>query len=323
MIRKRLSQLRKFARDAILLEPMLRGADAEQRVLNPWAERAWRRLRPARRLRGDGESAAALVFYREAVLHFSRALLFSVDSSAELGSLDAATILDRLAETLQKNGLISRPELARQRAVLLSADHEVIDGLSVDTANTAMDELEELAQWLASRPETRTPAELRAMRAIRVSIAVLGVVAMLALVAWALTRAPNLALGRAASASSIALSTSAAGAVDGIRYGQLGFHSTQENSAWLAIDLGREHVLSHVDAYGRGDCCFEQSVPLVFEVSRDGKKYKTVAKRTNVFTQYEPWIVPGEGIVARFVRFRTLKKAPLVLSEVEVYGDGI
>jgi hypothetical protein len=79
-------------------------------------------------------------------------------------------------------------------------------------------------------------------------------------------------------------------------------------------------MLERVEAYGRADCCFDQSVPLAFEVSLDGKKYRRISERTELFTQSNPWVIPGQGEIARFVRFRTLRKTYLVLAEVEVYG---
>ena len=71
---------------------------------------------------------------------------------------------------------------------------------------------------------------------------------------------------------------------------------------------------------GRGDCCFDQSIPLAIEVSDDGVTYREMARRTSPFSQKEPWVVALPRVAARFVRLRTLRHSVLVVSELEVYG---
>lgn len=144
------------------------------------------------------------------------------------------------------------------------------------------------------------------------------------LVAWAalsLRPRANLALHHRAEASSSALDTNPLGAVDGFRHGQLGFHSKEEDGAWLVIDLGAPHSLRQVLAFGRADCCFDQSIPLRLQASLDGQAYQTLAERTTPFSQFDPWRVELKGQQrARYLRFQIAKRGFLVLSEVEVYG---
>jgi hypothetical protein len=135
--------------------------------------------------------------------------------------------------------------------------------------------------------------------------------------------APNLALHAGVSASSRAHGTAPEGAVDGVRYGQLGFQSKPQNDPWLVIDLGQPVAVKRIVTYGRGDCCFEQSLPLTLEVSQDGTTYAALATRSRPFSQYEPWSVRRTNLVARFVRLRVQRRAPLVVSEVEVYGQAV
>jgi len=142
-------------------------------------------------------------------------------------------------------------------------------------------------------------------------------------VVWARVHPPpNLARKARVSSSSVAFSTAPEGAVDGYRYGQLGFHSDLEVSPWLALDFGSSQSITRVEAYGRGDCCYDQSVPLALEASEDGVSYRNVATRTAPFRQVEPWIVRFKDLQARYLRFRTAFAGPtnLVLGEVEVYG---
>jgi hypothetical protein len=146
-------------------------------------------------------------------------------------------------------------------------------------------------------------------------------VALLVAAGFSLYEPENLARDKPAEASSSAFDTKPRGAVDGFRYGQLGFHSREEKQPWLRIDLGGMRSLRGVTAFGRADCCFNQSLPLVLELSRDGEHFEPVARRVTPFSQFEPWEAklypPPE---ARYVRLRSEKRGFLVLSEVEVYG---
>lgn len=132
----------------------------------------------------------------------------------------------------------------------------------------------------------------------------------------------NLALSAKASSSSQAFGTTAHGAVDGLRHGQLGFHSNQEQGPWLMVDLGAATALGHIEVYGRGDCCYDQSLPLVLDVSADGVRFVEVARRQSPFGQVDPWRVEGEGRMARQVRVRSDKFGYLVIAELEVFGNG-
>jgi F5/8 type C domain len=136
-----------------------------------------------------------------------------------------------------------------------------------------------------------------------------------------LTSRYNIALHKHVTSSSHALGTKAEGAVDGLRHGQLGFHSKEEAGAWLQIDLGKEQDIAGVAAFGRADCCFTQSIPLALELSLDGEKYERVGLRTTAFTQFEPWVTEFKPRAkARYVRLKTRNNGYLVVSEVEVYA---
>jgi hypothetical protein len=117
------------------------------------------------------------------------------------------------------------------------------------------------------------------------------------------------------------LSTTGAGVVDGVKNGKFGFHSDLDDSPWVSIDLGRTFAISKVEVFGRGDGPFDQSVPLALEVSDDGTSYQQIALRGEAFSEYDPWIVRPIAVVTRHVRLRTLRRAVLVLSEVEIYGS--
>jgi hypothetical protein len=256
------------------------------------------RLKPAQRLLERGETVAALVLYRDA------------------GRL----LWTRVHELLEHEPGAVPPEAGRQAELLTSSDPELVDRLTPAAALSATQDLDRVVKWAIELLDRPTDQQRKVQRRIRFSA--LGAAASLAIVAggaW-LQGPPNLALGRPAVASSVAWATTPAGAVDGVRYGWLGFHSAGPGSEWWSVDLGQAYALERVAVYGRADCCFDQSVPLGFEVSLDGKKYRRIAARTAAFSQSDPWLIAGQGAVARFVRFRTLRKTQLVLGEVEVYG---
>jgi hypothetical protein len=141
----------------------------------------------------------------------------------------------------------------------------------------------------------------------------------IALIAWALAPA-NLALHKPATSSSSGFDTTPSGATDGDKFTRFGFHSAEEDSPWLSIDLQRPYEISAVKIYGRGDCCFDQSVPLALEVSDDGTTYRQIAERTQSFSQSDPWIVRPDRTLARFVRLHVMRRSYLVVSEVVVNG---
>ena len=72
--------------------------------------------------------------------------------------------------------------------------------------------------------------------------------------------------------------------------------------------------------HNRVDGWFDDCLPLVVEVSRDGNKWDEVARRDRHFDANPPWVVEAGGRGARFVRLRVAHHGSLALSEVEVYG---
>jgi hypothetical protein len=278
-------------------------------------EAARRRMKAARRLRGDGQTLCAVVLSRESLFVLAQSV---VGDATVLGQKDR---MDHLMEALARAGLEPPSELERQRALLSSEGPCSVDRLGPGELELAADDLEACVECLSQWVQPPSAAELKMQRGLRFGAVGLVLLAILGWIGARLARPVNLARNRPVHASSEAFSTSAEGAVDGIRYGaQLGFHSGEQDEPWLSIDLGREVTIARVAAYGRGDCCFDQSIPLAFEVADDGTTYRPVAQRGEPFSQPNPWIIEARDLKARFVRFRTLRRSFLVLSEVEVYG---
>jgi hypothetical protein len=268
--------------------------------------------------RGRGETIAALVLFREGAHLLARAAVTNDQSPHD--AADPTALAAKLIELLEGAGTHSPSDLGRLGAVLSSSDPCVIDRLGIGERELAAADLDASTHWLSELLVAPSRTVLRTRRALRNATAA-GIGLGAVVLTWALvTRPLDLALHRPARASSQAFGTTPAGAVDGIRYGQLGFHSDLQDQPWLSIDLGSDYAIDRVQVYGRGDCCFDQSVPLVFEVSEDGAAYRRVDVRDAPFSQEEPWIIKPKGLLARFVRLRTLRRSVLVLSEVEAYG---
>jgi hypothetical protein len=149
-------------------------------------------------------------------------------------------------------------------------------------------------------------------------MALLCAAAMAALI-WSLTRPTNVALGRPVTSAAPGFETRADEAVNGVRFGEVGYHSVSDESPWLQVDLEAERIVHRIQIYGRGDCCFGQSIPMVLEGSIDGSSYFELGLRDQPFRPFRPWVVAPTAASVRYVRVRTSRRAYLVITELEVY----
>jgi hypothetical protein len=252
------------------------------------------------------ESAASL--YQAACVRFAHAFLLVADGGKLAVTTPPDEAFDRIERSAAARGW--HPPRAFEVARRACADPAEGSGASVDALHAA-------TRWLASLVDVRSPLEIRATRLARILI-----VTIVTLYSAAAVLSPkNLAAHKPVTASSVALGTSAEGAVDEDDWSAFGFHSGVEDSPQIRIDLERVFLVRRVRVIGRGDCCFDQSVPLALEASNDGVRFHEVARRTAPFGQVDPWLVAGPPFDARYVRLRTLRRSVLVLSEVQVYGD--
>lgn len=132
----------------------------------------------------------------------------------------------------------------------------------------------------------------------------------------------NLALGRYASQSSL-YDGASQGAVDGVKVGDPGFHTLEEQGAWWQVDLGSVRPLTEIVVFNRMDCCSERARTLEVKLSDDGKTWKTLmANKDMIFggSDGKPLRVSAKGSAARYVRLQLAGKDFLHLDEVEVYG---
>jgi hypothetical protein len=311
-------------REFFLLERVTRDTEArsveQRRSIRAWHDGGRLRQRAAQVLRGPELGPASLALYREAAFLFAVAFLISRDASLDPGALTAKTALVELDAKLAKEGISPAPSFEATRTVLQSSDPLELDRLALEGVNEMVEQLEQATSWLAELVDPRMPRELKTTSVLRIAGAGLLVLAGLIFLGIKLFGTKNLAASRPATSSSVALSTTPDGAVDGSKNGRSGFHSAEEDSPWWSVDLGEPFVLTRIRVFGRDDCCFDQSVPLALEVSDDGSTYRKVTERTQPFSQADPWVVTPQEVVARYLRLRTLRKSYLVLGEVEVNG---
>lgn len=98
------------------------------------------------------------------------------------------------------------------------------------------------------------------------------------------------------------------------------FHTNEEESPWLEIDLGTPRSISSLRVRNRRDCCPGRAVPLIAELSDTndaGAAWREVARRDEPFDVWEPSLQPAQ--TGRYVRLRVAKKSLFHLEGVEVY----
>ena len=289
---------------------------SQRQSVQAYSGAAAMRLSAARTLRWSGQLPASVSLYREAALLSTFALLASREQGADVATLSASAAIARLDATFAAEGLAVPPEFEEARPVLVTSDLLSADRLAVEDADAKANALEATLRFLSGLLEVRSPGQIRLIRATRVAAAAV----VLGYLGSRVVLPGNVALHKTARSSSAQLDTAPWGAVDGDKTMAFGFHSKEEDSPWLSIDLEHPYSISLLKIFGRGDCCFDQSIPLALEVSDDGTAYRKIAERSEPFSQAGPWVVEPGRIVARFVRLRTERRSVLVLSEVEIYG---
>jgi len=98
------------------------------------------------------------------------------------------------------------------------------------------------------------------------------------------------------------------------QYG-LFFHTRNEESPWLEIDLGADRSVRSFEITNRIDCCQDRAAPLVVELRDDGATWREVGRRETYFTKWSEVFGPQS---ARYVRFRALRTTYLHFAAVDV-----
>jgi hypothetical protein len=126
---------------------------------------------------------------------------------------------------------------------------------------------------------------------------------------------PNLAEGRPLKTSStLAVCDPVQGTCGGVATRIL-FHTQEEDSPWVEIDLGDRKPIHRIDVLNRSDCCLDRATPLAAEISSDEVAWTEVAR------QYEPfvrWTARFPATQARYVRLRVPRRSFLHLEGIEI-----
>jgi hypothetical protein len=116
----------------------------------------------------------------------------------------------------------------------------------------------------------------------------------------------------------------AAGAVDGLKDGKWGFHTSFEDNPWWHVDLGQATKLDRVVVFNRCDGFAERNSRLLVELSSDGQQFRRAYQHTgSVFygaTDGKPLTVKLNGEEAQFLRLALEGKSYFHLDEVEIYS---
>ncbi len=117
----------------------------------------------------------------------------------------------------------------------------------------------------------------------------------------------------------------AAGACDGLKDGQWGFHTEHEDRPWWQIDLGKPYELDRLHVYNRTEFA-ERAARLIVLVSNDGTSFHQVYQHdgTAFFGHHDgkPLIISLHGAPARFLRLQLPGRDYFHLDEVEISTVG-
>jgi hypothetical protein len=277
-------------------------------------EAAERRLRAGRRLM---DATASAVLLREAVVQYLLAIEASRDPAAPEGTVAPFPELPPDPARSRANP----SDDARVRTALASQDPLYFDGLSPEDVARARWALDRGASMLRRSVESRSLVAVRGTRWGRLA-------AVVVLVLWgvvALARAKllpkNIALGKPVHPSSLAETPpSGRELVDGETGASFGVKTREEDNPNVVIDLEGVYWIDTIKVHNRVEGWFDDCLPLVVELSRDGNKWEELARRDRHFDANPPWVIVASGRGARYVRLRVAHHGYLALSEVEVYG---
>jgi hypothetical protein len=94
------------------------------------------------------------------------------------------------------------------------------------------------------------------------------------------------------------------------------FHTNDEASPWVIVDLGAVYDVHAVQVENRVNCCRERAVPMRVELSVDKQRFWRVAYRRALFERFTAQFATRK---ARYVRLTVDRRSTLHLRRVAVY----
>lgn len=267
------------------------------------------------------EPVAACLLLRDAVARYLTALEAARDFGADDESLAARELVLPELPADPARPRATPTDDARVREALAARDPLYFDRLPPEDAERARWALERAATMLRRRVEARSLQNVRGTRWGRVA-AVLLVLAWIAAAVLRATVLPqNIARGKLVRPSSYKQNPpDGHELVDGDIGTSFGVHTNTEDGPTVTIDLLGSYWLQTIKVYNRVDGWYDDCLPLVVEISGDGKTYAELARRETHFGASPPWTIDAGGRGARFVRLRVDRRSYIALSEVEIYG---
>jgi hypothetical protein len=126
----------------------------------------------------------------------------------------------------------------------------------------------------------------------------------------------DLAAGKLWTASSAWADFPQAGAMSDPARPEGLFHTVEQASPSVTVDLGAAVIIAKVQIDNRADCCFDRTLPLALELSIDGATWARVGYRR---AQFRSWTATFPPTSARFVRARIDRVSILHLRRIRVY----
>jgi hypothetical protein len=280
---------------------------------------ALERLSEARR---TWSTLAACALSREAVALLARARAASRDSSFDDGALARFDVSAEVPDLDPDPNDGTTGDGARVREALAARDPLYLDGLEPESLARLRIALDRAAGVLRGSVEARSRLQIRALRWGR--FAALVIVAVYSV--WLGVRShfvpENISAGKPVHASSRHPNSAVDGheLVDGHPGIPFGVHTNQDDSPFVEIDLLATFAIDRIAVYNRSDGAWDDCLPLVVELSRDGRTYTEIGRREEHFGFDFPWTLAASDRVARYVRLRVARHGYLALGLVEVFG---
>ncbi len=283
-----------------------------------------RRLGAALELREDGSTPAALSLIREASALSITALCTARGEHDGDGVLPVAEAWSRLGVLIESGALpAAPPAVAPTAAALAGADPLSVDRMTPSQARELRLTAESAVDWIGRQYEARSVRQIKVQRVLRIGGLAAGLVVVLGATVASAVSPTDIALHKPVAASGhYNPSPDPSHAVDGVKDGHVGVHTSLGDYPWIRVDLQGQYSIKKVVVANRGDGYFDEILPVALSLSVDGKHWKEVAVRKTHYTEKEPWVQKLDGEAARYVRIQVKKKhAYAWASEIEVYGS--
>jgi hypothetical protein len=284
-------------------------------------EAARRRCAAADALAEPTDDVAALLLYREAIIHLVTAMSAAVKPEGDLPH--TAGEAWRALEQLEPGHTDLKPAaFDALRWALEDADPLALDRLAEERLGALRATARRTTTWLRANIDPRGAQAIRTARWVRIGLGIAVVCGVIAFGLKAAFGVTNVALGKPTTASSRLPGTGpASGATNGEIESNYGVQTTLEDDCWVMVDLQKSYKIHEVRVYNRGDGWQTEGLPILLQISSDKIHWQDISRRDTMYSQTDPWITKPPGMKARYVRLKRPARGYICISELEVYGS--